>query len=113
MKPNFNYLGLLSLLALISVLGWFTGNDGLYGFFGFFWVIPDELFQFNVRRAATFAFFVELLSLIPFMYVLTYLYDSQKAIPMAFGLSFAIGIFTFTIYLLILEMKENKGGIDD
>ena len=51
-----NYLGLLSLLSLIAILGWQTGNTGLYGFFGFayyiryFWVIPDELFQENVRK---------------------------------------------------------------
>ena len=28
---------------------------------------------------------------------------------MAFGLSFAVAIFTFTIILMILEWKEQKG----
>ena len=64
-----NYLGMLSLLSLIAILGWKTGNTGLYGFFGFayyiryFWIIPDELFQQNVQKSATFAFFAEMIFL--------------------------------------------------
>ncbi len=110
-----NYLGLLSLLSLIAVLGWKTGNTGLYGFFGFsyyiryFWVIPDELFQQNVRKSATFAFFAEMISLVPFMFICASLYVISSAIPMAFGLSFAIAILVFTVALMIQEWKERKG----
>ena len=77
-----NYLGLLSLLSLIAILGWKTGNTGLYGFFGFayyiryFWVIPDELFQQNVRKSTTFAFFAEMISLwTKFRYCYSYIYS--------------------------------------
>ena len=110
-----NYLGLLSLLFLIAILGWKTGNTGLYGFFGFayyiryFWVIPDELFQQNVQKSTTFAFFAEMISLVPFMFICATLYDSSSAIPMAFGLSFATAILTFTVVLMIQEWKERKG----
>ena len=110
-----NYLGLLSLLSLIAILGWKTGNTGLYGFFGFayyiryFWVIPDELFQQNVRKSATFAFFAEMISLVPFMFICATLYDISSAIPMASGLSFATAILMFTVVLMIQEWKERKG----
>lgn len=110
-----NYLGMLSLLSLIAILGWKTGNTGLYGFFGFayyiryFWIIPDELFQQNVQKSATFAFFAEMIFLVPFMFICSTLYDISSSIPMAFGLSFAVAIFTFTIILMILEWKEQKG----
>lgn len=110
-----NYLGLLSLLSLIAVLGWKTDETGLYGFLGFlyyvryFWVIPDELFLSNVKKTATLAFFVEMLSLILFMFICSFLYNINQAIPMAFGLSFATSIIVFSIALVVYEWKERKG----
>nr|WP_296487298.1 DUF3796 domain-containing protein [uncultured Acetatifactor sp.] len=118
-KHTFNYLGLLSLLALIAVLGIVTENTGLYGFFGFayylryFWVIPDEFFRFHVQKAATVAFMTEMVSLVPFMFVCAGIYGSIKAVPTAFGLSFAAAIFAFTVVLMILEAKERKGAEND
>ncbi len=119
MKHKINYLGFLSLLALIAVLGWTTDNNGLYGFFGFvyyiryFGVIPDEFFRLNLQKAATFAFMAEMISLVPFMFFCTYRYTSAKAVPMAFGLSFAVTIFVFTIALIVLEWRERKGAAYD
>mgnify|MGYP001038277172 CR=1 FL=1 len=115
MKHKINYLGFLSLLAFIAILGWTTKNTGLYGFFGFayylryFWVIPDEFFLLNVQKAATSVFMAEMISLVPFMFVCSYIYGSIKAVPTAFGLSFAVSIFTFSAVLIILEAKERKG----
>lgn len=114
-----NYLGFLSLLALIGILGWTTNNTGLYGFFGFayyiryFWVIPDEFFRFNVQKATTLAFMSEMISLVPFMFLCSYLYDGTKAVPMSFGLSFAASVLTFTFSIIILEWKEQKGADND
>ncbi len=119
MKRKINCLGFLSLLSLIAVLGWRTGNTGLYGFFGFayylryFWVIPDEFFQQNLHRAATFAFMTEMISLVPFMFLCARLYDGIRAVPTAFGLSFAAAIFAFTIALMVLEWRERKGAAYD
>ena len=119
MKHKINYLGFLSLLALIAILGLITDNNGLYGFFGFayylryFWVIPDEFFQLNVQKAATFAFMSEMISLVAFMFVCTYIYGAAKAVPTAFGSSFAVTIFVFTITLIVLEWKERKGAEND
>ncbi len=119
MKHRINYLGFLSLLALIAILGWTTENDGLYGFFGFayyvryFWVIPDEFFRLNVQKSATFAFMAEMISLVPFMFACSYIYGVTKAVPTAFGLSFAVTIFAFTAALCVLEVKERKGAGND
>jgi len=119
MKHKINYLGFLSLLALIAVLGWTTENTGFYGFFGFiyylryFWVIPDEFFQLNVQKSAIFAFMAEMVSLVPFMFICSYIYGAAKAAPAAFGLSFAVAILAFTAALTVLEMKERNGADND
>lgn len=113
-----NCLGFLSLLALLAVLGWKTENTGLYGFFGFayfiryFWVIPDELFYQNVQKACTFALLSELILLVPFMFICTMLHNAKAAVPVAFGLSFAAAIFSFSIVLAVLEWKERKGAME-
>lgn len=119
MKHKINYLGLLSLLALIGILGLVTENNGLFGFWGFayylryFWVIPDEFFRLNVQKAATFAFMAEMISLVPFMFGCTCLYGAERAVPMAFGLSFGVVILAFTLALMVLEWKEQKGAGND
>ncbi len=113
-----NYLGFLSLLSLISVLGWTTGNNGFYGFIGFiyyvryFRIIPDEAFQLNVQKAATWSFMTEMMSLVPAMYIFHYLYESARAIPTAFAASFVVAALLFSIVLTVLEWKESKGAHD-
>lgn len=119
MKHRVNGLGFLSLLALIAILGWYTENKGLYGFFGFvyyiryFWVIPDELFRQNVQKAAVFAFMSEMILLVPFMFVCTFLYGAVRAVPAAFALGFAVTAFAFTIALVFWEWREQKGAAND
>jgi hypothetical protein len=119
MKRRINYLGFLSLLALIAILGWQTENKGLYGFFGFayyfryFWVIPDEFFQLNVQKAATFAFMSEMVLLVPFMFVCAFTYGVAKAVPISFALSFSVTILAFTIALIFHEWRERKGAEND
>lgn len=107
------------MLALIAILGWLTENKGLYGFFGFayyfryFRVIPDEFFRLNVQKAATFAFMLEMIMLVPFMFVYTSIYGTAKAVPISFALSFAVTVLAFTIALIFLEWKERKGAEND
>lgn len=114
-----NYLGFLSVLSLIAILGWCTDNPGLYGFFGFFyyiryfWVIPDELFRLNVQKAATFAFMMEMLSLVPFVFLCAFILDGTRAVPVSFGLSFAVAVVAFTLSLTVLEWKERKEAAND
>lgn len=119
MKIKINYLGFLSVLSLIALLGLITNNTGLFVFFGFayyiryFRVIPDELFKLNVQKAATVAFMSEMISLVPFMFLFSYIYHSVKAVPMAFGMSFAVSIFAFTGALMVLEWRERRGASND
>lgn len=119
MKCKINYLGFLSLLALLAVLGWRTENTGLYGFFGFayylryFWILPDECFLMHLQKAATMAFMAEMISLVPFMFVCCGVYGTVKAVPMAMGLSFAVAVVVFTVALMMLEWREQKGAEND
>ncbi len=111
----FNKLGLFSLLALLGVLGLATENKGVLGFFGFafylgyFWVLPDELFRQNVRKAATAAFFFQMLSLLPICLgaVLLGLKGSRIA-GVAFASSFAVGVILFSLYLTWMEWQEKR-----
>ncbi len=117
MKRTFNYLGLLSLLSLIALLGWVLEEPGFYGFLGFayylryFAVQPDELFRMNLQRAATFAFFAEMISLVPLVFLCTFLYRG-KGLAMAFGLCFAAAVFAFSGALLVLEWREQRGAAE-
>ncbi len=119
MKHKINYLGFLSLLALLAVLGFWTENRGFFGFFGFayylryFWVIPDEFFLLNTQKAATFAFMTEMISLVPLMFACFCTYGAVRAVPAAFGLSFAAAILAFTAALIILEWRERRGIAND
>ena len=119
MKWKFNYLSLLSLLSVIGILGFFTENKGFWGFFGFlvyvryFSVVPDEMFQLNVRKAATISFFTEIISLVFFVFLFVMLYQSKKGLPMAFEMSFAVAIILFSICLTVLEWREMKGAEND
>ncbi|MCQ2560001.1 MAG: DUF3796 domain-containing protein [Clostridia bacterium] len=109
-----NYLGFLSLLSLIGLLGWTTGHEGFYGYFGFlcyvryFWVIPDELFWLNVRKAATIAFLGEMIFLVPLMYFYVFSHEVSEAIQLAFGSSFIVAVVIFTLLLVGLEWKERN-----
>ena len=55
----------------------------------------------------------EMLSLVPFMFFCVYQYGSVKAVPMSFGLSFAVTIFAFTAALIVLEWRERRGAVYD
>ncbi len=110
-----NYLGFLSLLSLIAVLGWKSENSGLFGFLGFlyfiryFRVIPDELFLLNVQRAATVAFMLGMISLVPSMFLCSAAWNTSSAIPAAFAMSFVVSAFSFTFSLVGMEWKEQRG----
>ncbi|MDY2787922.1 MAG: DUF3796 domain-containing protein [Atopobium sp.] len=115
MKKKINIFGFLSILSVIAILGKITGNSGWYGFLGFlyylryFWVIPDEAFIANIQKAASAAFLLEMIALIPFVFICFLLLERNSFIPSAFGMSFAVAMFSFTIILGILEWKEQQG----
>lgn len=109
-----NKLGFLGLLGFAGLLGFTEGNAAFYGFFGFFIyftyfkVIPDELFQANVGKAASISFFVALVSMAAFL-LLTVLLKQALFMAWGLGLSFALSVFTFTVLLTAFELKEKRG----
>jgi len=107
-----NKLGFLSLLALLGVLGFFVGKP-LFGFFGFayyiryFFVRPDELFQLNVRKAATDGFFSGV-GATGVAVAVRYLFPAVVPANLALSASFVVSIVVFTIALVVLEAKEQQ-----
>ena len=115
MKHSFNPMGLLALPALAALLYFPTGNRDFIGFMGFFyfiryfWVNPDELFLLTLRRAATWAFILEV-GLFPLLMLGRYLLaPAANPIPFALGLSFAAALIFFCLYHTWLEVKEMRG----
>lgn len=107
-----NKLGFLSLLALLGVLG-FIGHKPLYGFFGFayymkyFFVTPDELFQQNVRSAASLGFFSGL-GATGLAVFIRFFFPELISNSVALSAAFVVSVFCFTIALVALEAKEQQ-----
>ena len=115
MRHPFNYLSLLSLPALAALIYFPTGDADFLGFLGFLvflrylWVNPDELFLLTLRRAATWAFILEV-GLFPLLMLGRYLLaPAANPIPFALGLSFAAALIFFCLYHTWLEVKEMRG----
>jgi hypothetical protein len=107
-----NKLGLLSALALLGILGMVTENKPLIGFLGFayyvryFFVTPDEMFQQNVRRAASIGFFSGV-GATGLALIVRILFPDFLTSNMTLASCYIVSVFCFTITLLILEIKEN------
>lgn len=109
-----NKLGLLGLLGLLGIVGFFTPNKVYFAFFAFLiffrylFVIPDELFKENVRRAATPAFFTGVV-----IYTITAALTAFSiSIPFYVGglvLGFTASFLVFTAVFVYFEQKESKG----
>ena len=115
MKHKFNPMGLVALPALATLLYFPTGNTDFIGFLGFlyfiryFWVQPDELFLLTLRRAATWAFILEV-ALFPILMLIRYLQAPMvNPIPFSLGISFAVAMIFFCLYHTWLELKEMRG----
>lgn len=116
---HFNPLCLLSLVALVGFLAIPTGNTGLWGFGGFwyyarYWFVePDELFYQNLGRAATGAFLCQMVSLPVFLVGCWLRLGAGEMMAPAFGLSYAVGIFVFSIWMMVLEWRESQVAAND
>lgn len=108
-----NKLGFLSLLGFLGIIGIITEDRTYLSFFAFFvffryfFVIPDELFRLNVRRAASPAFFTGVAVQAATVAVNAVTKDDSFLIA-GLGMSFAVSMFVFIILLVIAEFKEQK-----
>ncbi len=109
-----NPLGFLSLLALLGFMGLMEGHSAMYGFFGFacylryFFVTPDEMFMLNLRKAATIGFFCGV-SFNGIAVAIHLLLPALLTNNQALVVCYVTGIFSFTITLLFLEVRETRG----
>lgn len=119
MKRKLNPVGFLSCISIIALMGFITDNRGWFGFLGFlyyfryFWIIPDEAFKNNIEKSATIAFFAQLFSLVPLLFLIKFLTRHENFVPISFGMSFCIGILFFTSVTAVLEWRESKGIAND
>lgn len=115
MKRKLNPVGFLSGISVIALLGIITNNHGWFGFLGFlyycryFWIIPDESFWNNIEKSATVAFFAQLFSLAPLLFLTKFLIRYENFVPISFGISFGLGILFFTLTIAVFEWRESKG----
>jgi multisubunit Na+/H+ antiporter MnhF subunit len=84
------------------------GFFGFFAFFQYFNIITDELFQENLRKAATPAFFLTLISLSISM-VLSILSNKVSTVENGLGISSSIAIISFISTVAYLQHKERKG----
>ena len=109
-----NKLGYFGFMGLVGLLGLITDNPGFYGFlgffayFGFFKVIPDELFELNVQKAATPAFFVGTV-ITAFTLVCTAFIKEISIFVIGLAINFAASIMVFTIILIYRSFNESNG----
>jgi hypothetical protein len=108
-----NKLGFLSLLALLGFLGLSAESRGMLSFFGFavyiryFFVTPDELFQQNVRGAASIGFFsgVAATGITMALYMLLPDLFSRDLVLKS---CFVVSVICFSIALVVYEFKEQR-----
>lgn len=106
-----NKLGFLGFLGLLGILGFITHNNTYFWFFAliyyfkYFWIIPDELFKHNIRKAATPAFFVGMIIFF-ITGALTALHISTLVYVIGLAAASMASILTFTFTLVLCELKE-------
>ncbi|MHB8806208.1 MAG: DUF3796 domain-containing protein [Anaerolineaceae bacterium] len=109
-----NKLGYLGFIGFLGILGIVTDNKYFLAFFAFvvffryFAIKPDELFQLNVQKAATPAFFTEVAVQTITLAITAFTKNIAQLIT-GLALSFSISIVVFILILTIYEYKESRG----
>jgi hypothetical protein len=99
-----NKLGYVGFLGLLGIVGFFAHNYVYFALFSFlyylryFWVIPDELFRENIRRAASPSFFTSMV-LYAITVALTAFHVSTLIFVIGLVAGFTVPFVLFTILL--------------
>lgn len=110
MKNPLGYLGIFGFVGIIGIITEYRLFLAFLSFFVFvryFFVIPDELFRENVRRAATPAFFTGTAVQAASVAVSAFTKD-ESLLTAGLALSFSISMFVFIILHVIAEFKEQR-----
>ncbi|GAB6181303.1 hypothetical protein JCM14036_26220 [Desulfotomaculum defluvii] len=114
MKNKFGYLGFLGFLGFIGLLGFcvdlyyfvFFGFFGLTIYFRYFRVVPDELFQKNVRIAALPTLFVSItVCTLVSGYIILAKNLSVQDLSIGLAIIFLLPMYVFTAIFLKLEKR--------
>lgn len=102
-----NKLGFLSFLAVLGFFG-YPGFFAFIYYIRYFFVRPDEMFQYNVRGAASIGFFSGIAST-GFAILLHFFLPDIISAKMVLASSYVVSVFVFTVVLVIFELKELRG----
>lgn len=112
--------GFLGFLSLVGVIGLVTKSPQYYPFLGFaiffeyFFTKADEMFVENIRKAAAWAFFANLLvTTIVTCYCAMVLGKTDTALEKGIGLGFGIAILLFCFMTAYFDWKDGRGISDD
>ena len=102
------FVGLLGLLAIPTGEIQYCAFFAFFVFFGYIRVVSDELFIAYVRRAASTAFFLQVLFFCV-IYAATVLIDDKEIFTISFPLTFAESMFVFICMIVAHELSEQYG----
>lgn len=107
-----NKFGLIGFVALLGIWGIYTDEPMFLPFFAFIlffeylFVIPDELFVQNIRKAAGWAFFGNLIITISATLIFSAFNMSSNPLAGGSALGFGFGISIFCFSTSFLEWRE-------
>lgn len=110
--------GLIGLFSVIGIMGLITKNASLYPFlafavfFEYLFVEPDEMFVENMRKAASWAFYTELVitALITCILVIP---SPETALLKGAGAGFGIALVVFCLTTAYFDWKDLRGVSND
>lgn len=107
-----NKFGLIGFVSLLGILGFYTDERLFLSFFAFalffeyLFVIPDELFVENMRKAAMWAFFSNLTITTLATIIFSVFKMSSNALAGGCILGFSISIAIFCFFTFFLDWRE-------
>lgn len=114
-----NKYGIIGFVSILGIWGIYQ-NEPIFlsflafiVFFEYFFIEPDELFIVNMRKAATWGFFTNIVITSLATLVMSVFKISSNALAGGATLGFSIGIAVFCFSTSFLEWKEKRGIKDD
>lgn len=110
-----NKYGLLGLVSILGIWGLYENEPTFLSFlafipfFQYLFVIPDESFKENMKKASSWAFFTILVVTILSTFIMSLFRLSSYALVGGCTLGFSMGIVTFCFSTMFIEWQEKRG----